>query len=104
MTSFSDTHKEDRFLLEANGLYLKFGGVNVLTNVSTGVKANEIFAIIGPNGAGKTCLLNCINRFYHPSQGKIFFDGVDITSLKSHQIAALGIARNFPETWNYSGG
>lgn len=95
MTSSSDIHQEDHFLLQADGLYLKFGGVNVLTNVSTGVKSNEIFAIIGPNGAGKTCLLNCINRFYHPSQGRIFFDGADITGLKSHQIAALGIARTF---------
>lgn len=95
MASPSDTEQENRFLLEADGLYLKFGGVNVLTNVSTGVKANEIFAIIGPNGAGKTCLLNCINRFYHPSRGRIFFDGTDITALKSHQIAALGIARTF---------
>lgn len=46
MTSPSDTEQENRFLLEADGLYPKFCGGNVLTEVSTGVKADEIFAII----------------------------------------------------------
>lgn len=91
------------FILEAKGLYLKFGGVNVLTDVSTSVRRNEIFAIIGPNGAGKTCLLNCINRFYQPHQGTIIFDGKDITRLKSHNIAALGIARTFQNVELFKG-
>ncbi len=95
MTETANASKKNEFLLEAQGLFLKFGGVNVLTNVSTGIRSNEIFAIIGPNGAGKTCLLNCINRFYHPSEGRIFFEGTDITALRSHQIASLGIARTF---------
>ncbi|MEW6350354.1 MAG: ABC transporter ATP-binding protein [Thermodesulfobacteriota bacterium] len=82
-------------LLQVEGIYLRFGGVNVLTDVSTSVKRGEIFAIIGPNGAGKTCLLNCINRFYHPAAGRIFFDGQDVTPLRPHQIPALGIARTF---------
>lgn len=103
MTTVSETKKNEEFMLEAQGLYLKFGGVNVLTNVSTGVKKNEIFAIIGPNGAGKTCLLNCINRFYQPHQGKIIFEGADITRLKSHQIASLGIARTFQNVELFKG-
>ncbi len=85
------------------GIFLRFGGVNVLANVSTAVKKEEIFAIIGPNGAGKTCLLNCINRFYHPNDGKIFFEGQDITSLKAFQIAALGIARTFQNVELFKG-
>ncbi len=60
--SDADIGRSD-FLLEVQGLFLRFGGVNVLANVSTGIKRGEIFAVIGPNGAGKTCLLNCINRF-----------------------------------------
>lgn len=59
------------------------------------MKKGEIFAIIGPNGAGKTCLLNCINRFYKPHKGKIFFEGTNITHLPPHRIASLGIARTF---------
>jgi branched-chain amino acid transport system ATP-binding protein len=76
-------------------LHLSFGGLQALSGVSMGVRKGEIFSIIGPNGAGKTCLLNCINRFYHPEQGRILFEGKDITRYKAHRISALGIARTF---------
>jgi branched-chain amino acid transport system ATP-binding protein len=76
-------------------VHLSFGGLKALSGVSTAVGRGEIFAIIGPNGAGKTCLLNCINRFYHPERGRILFENRDITRLKAHQMAALGIARTF---------
>ncbi len=76
-------------------VHLSFGGLKALNGVSVGVKGGEIFSIIGPNGAGKTCLLNCINRFYHPEQGRIFFEDQDISQLKAHRIASLGIARTF---------
>lgn len=82
-------------LLRLEGLFLKFGGVLVLSDVSLEVYEGEIFSIIGPNGAGKTCLLNCVNRFYHPEKGKILFQGRDITHARTHEIASLGIARYF---------
>jgi branched-chain amino acid transport system ATP-binding protein len=81
--------------LEIEDVHLSFGGLKALAGVSTSVRRGEIFSIIGPNGAGKTCLLNCINRFYEPQQGRIFFEGRDISRLKAHQIASLGIARTF---------
>jgi branched-chain amino acid transport system ATP-binding protein len=81
--------------LQMEDIHLSFGGLNVLAGVSTSVKKGEIFSIIGPNGAGKTSLLNCINRFYTPDQGKIIFEGQNILKLKPHQLAALGIARTF---------
>ena len=87
-------HKEN-FQLPGEEVYLRFGGLVALNDVSIGVRKGEIFSIIGPNGAGKTSLLNCINRFYHPQKGKIFFEGKDITHLKAHRIASLGIARTF---------
>jgi branched-chain amino acid transport system ATP-binding protein len=87
---------EDRgYQLRVEDVHLSFGGVMALHGVSTGVKKGEIFSIIGPNGAGKTCLLNCINRFYHPQRGSIIFEGQDISQMKPHKIAALGIARTF---------
>ncbi|MBI5251531.1 MAG: ABC transporter ATP-binding protein [Desulfomonile tiedjei] len=93
----------EQYQLSVQGLFLRFGGVNVLADVTTGVRKGEIFAIIGPNGAGKTCLLNCINRFYHPNQGRIFFEGHDITGLKAHDIAQLGIARTFQNVELFKG-
>lgn len=83
------------YQLKLEDLHLSFGGLKALAGVTTGVKKGEIFSIIGPNGAGKTCLLNCINSFYQPESGRIIFEGRDITHLKAHLKAALGIARTF---------
>lgn len=83
------------YQLRVEDIHLSFGGLKALNGVSVGVKEGEIFSIIGPNGAGKTCLLNCINRFYHPEQGMILFEGQDLSQLKAHRIASLGIARTF---------
>ncbi len=83
------------YQLIVEDITLTFGGINALSGVTTGIKKGEIFAIIGPNGAGKTCLLNCINRFYQPEEGRIVFQGHDITRVRPHKIAELGIARTF---------
>ncbi|MGD8946855.1 MAG: ABC transporter ATP-binding protein [Desulfobacterales bacterium] len=83
------------YQLQFENIHLGFGGLKALSGVTAGVKKSEIFSIIGPNGAGKTCLLNCINSFYQPEKGRVIFEGRDITNLKAHQIASLGIARTF---------
>jgi branched-chain amino acid transport system ATP-binding protein len=89
--------------LSIEQVYLSFGGLMVLSNVSFQVRAGEILAIIGPNGAGKTSLLNCINGFYRPDQGKISFEGQAITRLPRHKIAPMGIARTFQNIALYTG-
>ena len=86
---------QQEYQLIMEDVHLSFGGLKALNGVSVGVKGGEIFSIIGPNGAGKTCLLNCINRFYQPEQGRMLFEGQDISQLKAHRIASLGIARTF---------
>jgi len=97
------TATEDEAELKLEGLTLSFGGVRSLVGLSEELKGNEILAIIGPNGAGKTCLLNCINGFYRPQKGKIYFQGQDITRLQSHNIARLGLARTFQNIELYAG-
>ena len=82
-------------LLHTDRIVLRFGGVQALTDVSVHVDQSEILAIIGPNGAGKSCLLNCMNGFYRPQEGKVVFRGADLTTLRPHKIAKLGIARTF---------
>jgi branched-chain amino acid transport system ATP-binding protein len=82
-------------LLEVDAVSLAFGGVKALTDVSIGVEAGSVTAVIGPNGAGKTSLYNVISGFYRPQQGRVRFDGADITEVKPHRRAALGMARTF---------
>jgi branched-chain amino acid transport system ATP-binding protein len=71
--------------------------------VSLEVREGEILTIIGPNGAGKTSLLNCINGYYRPQKGSIYFDGQQITRLPAHRMAKLGIARTFQNIELFTG-
>ncbi len=82
-------------ILRAEGIGLRFGGIKALVDIDIDVRQGEIFAIIGPNGAGKTSFMNCINGFYRPQNGSIYFEGSEITHLPSHRIAELGIGRSF---------
>lgn len=89
--------------MRIENLCLSFGGVRALIDVSLDVRDKEILAIIGPNGAGKTCILNCINGFYKPQEGEIYYEGQKITRLRPDKIARLGIARTFQNIELYSG-
>ena len=82
-------------LLAVDNVSLAFGGVKALTDVSFGIARGEIRAIIGPNGAGKTSMLNVINGFYQPQQGRITFKGQTRQAMRPHEAAAGGIARTF---------
>jgi branched-chain amino acid transport system ATP-binding protein len=82
-------------LLCVDSVSLSFGGVRALTDVSFDITRGEIRAIIGPNGAGKTSMLNVINGFYHPQEGRITFKGHTRTAMRPHEAASGGIARTF---------
>lgn len=90
-------------ILKVENIELSFGGALALSDVTFSVNTGEILAIIGPNGAGKTSMLNCINSFYKPDEGKIFFEGKEITKFAPHKIARMGIARTFQTPALYSG-
>lgn len=85
----------DDTLLAVENVSLKFGGVKALTDVSFDIRKGEIRAIIGPNGAGKTSMLNCINGFYYPTDGRITFKGETRRKMRPHKAARGGIARTF---------
>ena len=89
--------------LRVDNLSLSFGGVRALTDINIDIRDNEILAIIGPNGAGKTALLNCINGFYKPQTGEIYYDGQRITRMRPDKLAKLGIARTFQNIELYTG-
>ncbi|NJO37149.1 MAG: ABC transporter ATP-binding protein [Rhizobiales bacterium] len=82
-------------LLAVEGVTLRFGGVTALTDVSFDIRRGEVRAIIGPNGAGKSSMLNVINGFYHPQEGKVTWKGVTRSQMRPHEAAATGIARTF---------
>jgi len=82
-------------LLEVQHLTKQFGGLNANRDISFTVNKGELMGLIGPNGAGKTTLFNCISGLHPVSAGTIMFDGKDITSLKAHDVARLGLARTF---------
>jgi branched-chain amino acid transport system ATP-binding protein len=94
---------QDEVKLKVENIGLYFGQLRALDGVDIEVRGTEILAVIGPNGAGKSCLLNCINGFYRPQQGDIYFDGKRITRLAPHKIAELGISRTFQNIELYTG-
>jgi branched-chain amino acid transport system ATP-binding protein len=94
---------DNKVKLRIERLLLSFGGVFALNEVSLDVRENEILAIIGPNGAGKTALLNCINGFYKPQEGEIYYGGQKITRMRPDKLAKLGIARTFQNIELYTG-
>jgi branched-chain amino acid transport system ATP-binding protein len=84
--------------LEIRNLTKHFGGLTAVNNLNFEVNEREILGLIGPNGAGKSTVFNLITSYYKPSKGIIIFNGKNITNLKTHQIAQLGIVRTFQKT------
>lgn len=82
-------------ILQLQGVTRQFGGLMALNNVSFDLRPGEIVGLIGPNGAGKTTLVNLVTAVYGLTRGKIFFDGLQIDGMKSHEISRLGVARTF---------
>ena len=83
------------YILETKNLTKEFKGFVAVSDVNLKVKRGEIHALIGPNGAGKTTFFNLLTNFLIPTQGRIVYNGQDITYEKPAQIARRGIIRSF---------
>ena len=79
-------------MLRISGLSVSYGGLRALEDVSLDVNEGEFVTIVGPNGAGKTTLLKAVSGSVGTVSGRLEFRGRDMTSLRAHQRAALGIA------------
>jgi len=84
--------------LRVEKLGMSFGGLKAVDEVDLEVPAGKITAIIGPNGAGKTTFFNVVAGLYTPTAGRVFLDDRDVTGLRPHQVARLGVARTFQTT------
>jgi branched-chain amino acid transport system ATP-binding protein len=80
-------------VLDISGVTVQFGGLTALDDVSLSAAPRQVTGIIGPNGAGKTTLLNATCGFVKPSRGSISFDGHELTGIRPHRLAGLGISR-----------
>jgi len=85
-------------LLSVNSLKKSFGGLQAVNVNALDFAKNEITSLIGPNGAGKTTFFDLLTKFQNPDEGKIFFNGKDVTSLQSYKLARLGMTRTFQLT------
>ena len=82
-------------LLKLDSVTKKFGGLSAVSEVSFEVEEGTVLGLIGPNGAGKTTLFNCINGTLPITSGNVYFNGNDVSKLKSHMISKLGVARSY---------
>jgi branched-chain amino acid transport system ATP-binding protein len=89
--------------LQVEHLSLRFGGVAALSDVSLSIATGELLAVIGPNGAGKTSLLNCLTGYYRPQEGKVHFNGEDVTHFSTHHLVRKGIGRTFQNIELFTG-
>src|SRR3546814_16627719 len=89
----ADAHSMPELLLVASKLSKRFGGLQALSDVSFSICKGDIYGLIGPNGAGKTTLFNVLLSLYLPESGTCNFMGHQLTRLKPHAIAVVGLAR-----------
>jgi branched-chain amino acid transport system ATP-binding protein len=82
-------------LLQTDEVTVRFGGIMALQDVDIDADSGYVTGLIGPNGAGKTTIFNVITGLQDPTHGTVRIDGKDVTSVRAHKRARLGVARTF---------
>ena len=82
-------------ILVVEGLTKDFIGLRALNKLDIAVEKGQIHGLIGPNGSGKTTFFNVVTGLLPATEGKVYFDSTDITTLKPRVIANMGISRTF---------
>ncbi|MER6583220.1 ABC transporter ATP-binding protein [Nonomuraea sp. NPDC001023] len=81
--------------LEVRDVTVRFAGLTALDSVGFTVAPGTVHALIGPNGAGKSTCFNVLSGVCRAASGSVRFGGSELTALRPHRIAALGVARTF---------
>ena len=79
-------------LLKVTNLVVSYGGIEALKGISFDVEEGQIVTLIGANGAGKSTTLRCISGLVPCREGRIYFEGRDITDYNTQKIVETGIA------------
>ena len=82
-------------VLRIEGVTQRFGGLVAVRDVNVALPRGAIVGLIGPNGAGKTTLFNAVSGFFRPTEGRIIFEGKDVTGRAPHVLARTGLVRTF---------
>jgi branched-chain amino acid transport system ATP-binding protein len=90
-------------LLRTGGLLKQFAGIRALGPVDFHAHPGEVVGIIGPNGSGKTTFFNVVTGFLNPTEGRVYWNGQDVTALAAHRRARLGLVRTFQEKMVFPG-
>jgi branched-chain amino acid transport system ATP-binding protein len=90
-------------LLRVENVSRRFGGLLAVDHASFAAEEGRITALIGPNGAGKTTLFAIVTGFLPPTEGRVFYQGADITGAPPHKLARRGIARTFQIAQPFAG-
>ena len=80
-------------LLEIHDLHAGYGAIKALRGLSFSVEQGQVVSLIGANGAGKSTTLNTISSLIKPTQGRVIFDGQDITGWRADRVTALGLVQ-----------
>ncbi len=81
--------------VRVEGLRKSFGGITAVDGATFRIERGTLTGLIGPNGAGKSTTFNLITGFHEPDEGKVFFNGEDVTGLRPYQLAEKGLVRTF---------
>jgi branched-chain amino acid transport system ATP-binding protein len=90
----AEPQRGNAVVLELDGVHTFYGSIHALKGISLRVHEGEVVTLIGANGAGKSTTLRSINGVNHPRQGRIHFQGRDITNAAPHTIVKMGIAQS----------
>lgn len=89
-------------ILSISGITKNFGGLTVLDGIDMEIEQGKLYQLIGPNGSGKTTLINVVSGLLKPDDGKIIFDGTDITQKGLFDTYKTGLVRTWqiPQPFN----
>jgi len=90
-------------ILRVENVSRRFGGLLALDRAAFTADEGQIVALVGPNGAGKTTLFAIITGFLKPTEGRVFYQGAEITGEPPHLLARRGVARTFQIAQPFTG-